>query len=281
MGIALGVLAYGVFAIHDAAIKLLVANIPVWQILFVRSATILCISLAIGRGRLLRRAMETPLKRALTFRGVINLTAWLCYYSAARSLPLAQLLCLYFGAPLMVTVMARRVLKERVNQARWIAVVIGFVGVLFASDPFGVRASWPTLLVLIAAALWAYGIILMRQIARRETTLLQMLAVNTVFSLGTGAACLIHWSPVSATQLGLMAAVGVLGGLAQFLVFETARLIPASVMATVEYSALPWAFLLGYAIWGDVQVVAVFLGGGLILVAGGVLVRAERTAAQG
>lgn len=269
-------LAYLVFAVQDAGIKLLVADVPVFQVLFVRSATILAIAAAIGRGRLFRRALETPLKRALTFRGIINLSAWLCYYSAARVLPLAQLLCLYFGAPLMVTVMAWRLLREHVTRARWLAVIIGFVGVLFASDPFAVRASWPAVLVLIAAAFWAYGIILMRRIARRETTLLQMLAVNTVFTIATGIACLLHWTPVSLWRFLGMMGIGVLGGLAQALVFEAARIIPASVMATVEYSALPWAFLLGYLIWGDIPVVAVFMGAGLIILAGGILIRAER-----
>ena len=99
-GIAVGVLAYFVFALHDAAIKLLVVDIPVWQVLFFRSGTILAVCLAIGRRALLEHAAASTLKRPLAFRGVVNLTSWLCYYSAARSLPLAQLLSLYFAAPL-------------------------------------------------------------------------------------------------------------------------------------------------------------------------------------
>jgi drug/metabolite transporter (DMT)-like permease len=277
-GVALGVLAYGVFAVHDAAIKWLVADIPVWQVLFFRSATIFVICLAIGRRALLERAAASSLKWPLAMRGVVNLTAWLCYYSAARTLPLAQLLCLYFAAPLMVTIMARQILKETVTSARWTSVVVGFIGVLFASDPFGVRVSMATLLVLIAAALWGYGIILMRQIARREPTLLQMLAINTVFLIATGTACLMHWQPVTTSQFAMLVGVGLLGGLAQFLIFETARIIQASVMATVEYSALPWAFLLGYWIWLDIPPFAVFFGAALIILAGGILVRAERRA---
>ena len=272
----MGALAYGVFALHDAGIKWLVADIPVWQVLFFRSATILVVCLAIGRRRLLERAAASPLKRPLAFRGIVMLTAWLCYYSAARSLPLAQLLCLYFAAPLMVTVMARQLLHEQVTAARWIAVTVGFIGVLFASDPFGVRASYPTLLVLIAAALWGYGVILMRQIARQEPTMVQMLSTNTVFLIGTGTACLSHWQPISLTQVPLLIGVGLAGGLAQFLVFEAARMIPASVMATLEYSALPWAFLLGYWIWLDIPPAAVFLGAALIILAGAILVGAER-----
>ena len=134
---------------------------------------------------------------------------------------------------------------------------------MFATDPFGVRASYATLLVLIAAALWGYGIILMRQIARMEPTLLQMLSINTVFFIATGIASLLEWRPLSTTQLMLLIAVGVIGGLAQFLVFEAARLIPASVMATVEYTALPWAFLLGYWIWLDIPATSVSFSRGI------------------
>ncbi len=269
-------LAYFVFAMHDAGIKWLVADIPVTEVLFFRSATILVICLAIGRRTLLERAAASSLKRPLAFRGVVNLIAWLCYYSAARALPLAQLLCLYFAAPLMITIMARQILKEQVTRARWISVGVGFVGVLFASDPSGVRASFPALLVLIAAALWGYGIILMRQIARQEPTLLQMLAINTVFLIATGTMCLLRWQPLTPAQIAELIGVGLIGGLAQFLVFEAARMIPASVMATVEYSALPWAFLLGYWIWRDIPAVPVFIGAALIIVAGAILVRAER-----
>ena len=143
---------------------------------------------------------------------------------------------------------------------------------LFAADPFGVRASLPTLLVLIAAALWGYAIILMRQIARRESSLIQMLFNNAIFLPMT------TWDTPDLMELALLASVGVFGGLAQFLVFEMARRTPASVMATVEYTALVWAFLLGWAIWGDIPSSAVWFGAGLIALSGIVLVVAERRA---
>ena len=269
-------LSYGLFALHDAVIKALVADLPAHQILFFRSAAILLACLAIGRRPLLERIAVTPWKQQLFWRGAINMTAWLCYYSAARSLPLGQLTCLYFAAPVMITLMARHFLKEQVTAARWLSVGIGFAGVLFASDPFGLRVSAATFLVLVAAALWGYGIILMRRIARQESSLLQMLAINLVFSTATGLACLWEWrAPTSLQFLGRVG-VAAVGGLAQFLVYETARMIPASVMAPLEYTALPWAFLLGWWFWGDVPPAAVFAGAGLIVLAGFVLVRAER-----
>jgi drug/metabolite transporter (DMT)-like permease len=279
-GIGLGVLAYALFSVHDATIKWLVATLPVWQVLFFRSATVVAACLVIGRTRLLERSIATPLKLPLLMRGVITLVAWLCYYSASRDLPLAQLLSLYFAAPLIVTVLAVPVLGETVTAGRAIAVLLGFAGVLLASDPTGVRVSLATLLVLIAAALWGYGIILMRQIARRESSMLQMLWSNGIFLAGTSVACALSWRTPDWRQFGLLMMVGVLGGIGQFSLFEAAQRAPATVMATVEYSALIWAFILGYLIWGDIPPVAVFVGAGLILLAGLILVTVERRSAR-
>jgi drug/metabolite transporter (DMT)-like permease len=280
IGILLGVLAYGLFAMHDATIKWLVAGLPVWQVLFFRSLTIVTGCLVMGRAPLLARAVATPLKRNLAARGAITLVAWLCYYTASRSLPLAQLLSLYFASPLMVTVLAAPLLGERVSGGRWAAVLVGFAGIVMATDPLGVRLSAPTVLVLIAAALWGYGIILMRRIARRESSMLQMLYVNGIFLIGTAIACAFAWRTPSWPELGLLLAVGLVGGLAQFTLFEGCRHAAASVMATVEYTALVWAFILGWVIWGDIPVPAVFIGAGLILLAGMLLLLLERRAAR-
>src|SRR5271165_997560 len=78
-GIGLGVLAYMLFSAHDATIKFLVVDLPVWQILFIRSTMIVIGCLAIGRTRLIGQAMRSRLKTPLLVRGVLTLAAWLCY----------------------------------------------------------------------------------------------------------------------------------------------------------------------------------------------------------
>ncbi|HEX5328165.1 MAG TPA: DMT family transporter [Acetobacteraceae bacterium] len=276
LGIGLGILAYALFSVHDATIKWLVTSLPVWEVLFVRSLVISVACVAIGRRRLLERAIASPIKGALAFRGVITLTAWICYFTAARTLPFAELLSLYFAAPLMVTVMAAPLLGEQVTSARWVSVLVGFAGVLVVTDPWGVRITVPTLLVLLAAAQWGYGVILMRQIARRESSLQQIFFINLIFLVGTGIACAFSWQTPTAGQLGLLLLVSVFGAAGQFSLFEGARLAQASVMATVEYSSLIWAFILGYAIWGNIPSTATFAGAGLILLAGALLFFGER-----
>lgn len=275
-GIGLGVLAYGLFSVQDAAIKFLVETLPVWQVLCFRSIAVLAVCIVSGGPGLFRRAVASPLKGKLSLRAVLTMTAWILYFTASREMGLAQLLTLYFAAPLMVTLLAGPVLREVVTPQRWLAVGIGFAGVMFAADPFGVRISIPTLMVLIAAAFWGYAIILMRQIARRETSLVQMLYNNALVLPLTAAVTISVWRTPTLTEFAIVLLVGALAGSAQFMVFEMARRTPASVMATVEYTALIWAFLLGWAIWGEIPSLPVWIGAVLIAISGIVLVMAER-----
>lgn len=276
----LGTFAWFLFALHDACIKWLVGHgIPVWQVLFSRSTVIVLVCLIAGRRRLLERAAATPVKAALLARAAITLAAWLCYYSAARTLPLAQLLTLYFAAPVMTTLLAVPLLKERVPPMRWVSVAGGFAGVLVACDPGGVALSAATMLALIAAAFWGYAVILMRQTALAESNLLLMFYTNGLFLLATSIACAaISWRTPTLEQAGLLLIVGVIGTAAQFALFEGMRHAPASIMASVEYSALIWAFALGFVIWGDIPPIAVFIGAALILGSGVLLVATERPA---
>jgi drug/metabolite transporter (DMT)-like permease len=118
-----------------------------WQILFVRSAVILAICLAIGRRRLALQAATSPVRRALLLRSVVLMAAWLCYFTAARYLQLAELVTLYFGSPLMVAALAAPMLGEKVPPARWAFILIGFAGVVVACWPAALDAWWPVGLV--------------------------------------------------------------------------------------------------------------------------------------
>lgn len=278
-GIGLGVLAYGLFSVQDAAIKFLVEALPVWQVLMFRSLSVVVICLVSGRPALVGRAIRSPVKGKLSLRALLTMTAWLLYFTASREMGLAQLLTLYFAAPLMVTILSGRVLGEMVTPRRWLAVGIGFMGVMFAADPSGVEVSLPTAMVLLAAAMWSYSTILMRQAARHETSLVQMLYNNALIVPVTAAVSVTIWQAPSWTEWAIMGLIGVLSGIAQFLVFEMARRTPAAVMATVEYSALIWAFILGWLIWGDVPHAAIWIGAALIAVSGVVLVLGEGRAA--
>jgi drug/metabolite transporter (DMT)-like permease len=124
----------------------------------------------------------------------------------------------------------------------------------------------------LGAFFWAYGIVLTRQIARREPTLIQMFFNNCFFLVVTGIGCAITWRHLSGGEMWLLVLVGLLGGVGQFSLFESAQHAPVSLTAPLEYTALVWAFLLGFLVWGDAPRQGVFLGATLIMVAGLLLI---------
>lgn len=108
-----------------------------------------------------------------------------------------------------------------------------------------------------------------------------MTVTNSFFLLLTGAMLISVWHTPTPVELALSLATGIIGGGAQFAFFEGMRRAPISVLAPFEYTSLVWAFVLGYAIWGDIPAANVFIGAALICSAGLIIVFSERLTARG
>jgi len=273
--IALAVVGYFLFSVQDAAVKWLVADHTVWEILLVRSLTITLLCLAIGRTALTRQVLLSTNKGPLLLRGAVILGAWLCYYRAARDLQLAELVTIYFAAPLMVTALSVLLLKEQVRWQRWAATGVGFAGVIVACQPGGDVTTAAVLLTLLAALLWAYSNILVRRISAFETTMMQMLFSNAAFVVFCAVTLPWTWTWPGAVEIALMVAIGIAGAAAQYILLESFRLAPASLIAPFEYTSLLSAFALSFLIWGDVPRAPVFLGAALIIASGALVIGTE------
>ena len=267
--------AYFLFSTQDAAIKLLVVGISVWQIMLFRSITVLAGCAVIGGRRVFADTARSPIIRPMLVRSAFTLAAWLCYYNAARALQLAELTTVYYAAPIIVTVLSVFMLGEKVPLLRWVAVLIGFAGVFVACDPTHLGLSLPILLVLAAALLWGIAVVLLRKTAMQERTMIQLILNNIYFLVFSAVPALILWQMPDGAQLLLLISVGALGGVAQYLLFEGMKRAPVSIVAPFEYTSLVWAFALGFAIWGDVPRREVFLGAALIIGAGLLIVGNE------
>jgi drug/metabolite transporter (DMT)-like permease len=271
-----GVASYSLFALHDALVKGVVTDLPVVQILFVRSLVIATACLAVGRRKVVVDLIRSPNKAMLLMRAVLTLAAWCMYYSSGRYLQLAEMTTLYFVAPVLTIGLAVIFLKEQLTLARVGASAIGFFGVVVACNPGNFTLGWPAALALGAALLWAVAMILMRTISRSERTLTQILSMNLFYVSALAAISAWTWQAMDARQIAIVVGTGLIGGLAQYALVEAARRLPAGVLGTVEYSALIWSFVLGYLIWGETPAQAVYLGAALVVTAGLVLAWSER-----
>lgn len=272
----LGAAGYSLFAVHDALVKAVIVDLPVPQILALRCFTIVVICLVIGRGKIISGLVTSPNKGLILLRAALMMSAWVMYYSTARELKLAEMTTLYYVAPVVTTILAVVFLKEQLTLARIGAAAIGFFGVVVACNPAGISLGLPALMVLAAAVCWSISMILMRSISRTESALVQVFALNLLFTAVMLPLALADWRPLDPRIIIFVIASGVLAGAAQFALVEAARLVPASVLGTVEYSALLWAFLFGYIFWREEPAGFVYIGALLIVVAGLVLAWSER-----
>jgi len=279
IGIACIVLAYFLFAFHDASIKWLVVTLTVWQMMFFRSATILTGCLVIGRGRLVGDALRSRHKRMYALLAATLLCAWQCYYTAAQWLQLGELTTIYFATPIIAILLAQPILGERATPLAWAAAVLGFAGVVVAVGPGDLGFSGPVLLVLVSSVLWAFSQIIMRKLGRGEApdpVMVQMVYTNGIYVLVAGASLPFVWHAMDPLQWALVMSLGVLGGGAQFSMIQGFRRAAPAVLAPFQYTALLWAFVLGYAIWGDVPRDAVFVGAAMIVAAGAMILVSQR-----
>lgn len=267
-GAALAIGAWAIFSLQDAIVKALVVTLPVPEVLFARSLVIVAIA-----GLLATRAdfaaMTRPRNGAtIALRSLIIFVAWLAYYRASRSLQLAEMVTFYFAAPLFVVAMSGPFLRETVGAGRWLATLLGFGGVLIAANPTGAADLAPALLALFAALCWAVTTLLARGMTKGISTATMMLGSNLAFVAACGALAPTLFVWPGARGLALMAALGCIGGLGQYLWFEGVRRAQASLLAPLEYTMLAYAILWGWLIFGDLPAVRTLLGAAIILVGG-------------
>ena len=270
LGIGLALVAAFTFVLQDAGIKWLIADQGVLQILFLRSVAglgIILIWLAATRQALTWRVKRPGL---MMVRTVINIAAWCCFFYGLKYLPLATATALFFAFPIFLTALSVPLLGEHVGWRRWIAVVVGFGGVVVMTDPGG-GIEWSMLLMLAAAVGWALTAIVTRKLSRTESTMTVLFYTLLGFVVAMAVPQVYIWQPIALSQFGLVAIVAFFGVIAQFTIIKAYGVAPPVLVAPFEYTGLVWAALLGYLVWGDVPATGKIVGA-IIIVSSGIYI---------
>ena len=283
LGIGLKVAATFVFMAMAAIARYLGDAIPIGQLVFFRSAfaflPIVVFMAAAGQG-LSALATKRPLSHARrAFTGVV---AMFTYFGALTYLPLADVTAISFASPLMVVVFAALFLGEAVRLYRWSAVAAGFVGVLIMISPHlgqgGAEGSAAIGIALAVAntVFVACTMIFIRLMSGSESAL----AITFYFQLTCTVVSLVTlpfaWVTPSLGQLGLLIALGVLGGIGQLFMTNGYRFAQASTLANFDYAAMIWAIVLGWLFFGELPAVAVYVGAVVVIGSGLFIVWRER-----
>jgi drug/metabolite transporter (DMT)-like permease len=290
--IALKVISALLFAVMSALVRFLGETYPVGQIVFYRSAfAILPVVLIYAWRNELAAAVRTLRPLGHVGRGLISICGMFCNFSALARLPIVDATAISFAAPLITVALAAAFLKERVRVYRWSAVIVGFIGILVMLGPHfdlgshaGAAATTLGLGFAIGGAFCNAGsVIQTRRLTETETTS----SIVFYFSLFCALAGLVTlplswllpelaWRAPTWPELAALVTVGLCGGLAHILLTESYRWAPASVVAPFDYTAMLWAFLLGYVFFNELPTVFVFIGAAIIAGAGLFVIWRER-----
>ena len=293
-GIVLKVLSTLAFTMMALGVRAATPTVPVAEIVFFRSTVALGVLFAwLAAAGALKGAVVARRPLGHLGRGLSGAAGMFANFSALALLPLADATAYFYAYPIFVTLIAGLILRERVNSARWLAVLIGFCGVLamlsdhFGASPLGDRARIGAGVALFGALCAALSIVQTRRLAQLETTSAIVfwftclcaffgalaLALAQVFPSMLGAQAYV--APDGAAWVGLIGA-GLAGGVAQILATSSYRYADASLLAAFDYSAMVWALLASLALTGETPSRAVLAGAAAITVAGVLALRSPR-----
>lgn len=269
--------AVALFALMDAGMKWLSAGYPPLQIATLRGAAALPLVFVwiwwTGGARSLLRVHW----RLHLLRGALSVGMMTGFVYGLARMPMTTAYSIVFVAPLMITALAVPLLGERVGPRRWAAIGGGMLGVLVVLRPTGEGVVTLAGLVLVGASLcYSLAAITVRMLATRDSPQALVFWFLALLAVGAGLLAWPDWRPVAASDLGVIAGVGVVGALGQVALTHAFRLGEASQLAPLEYTGLLWVVLLDLTVWGALPDSRTWLGAGIIIASGLYLLRRER-----
>jgi len=245
--------AMAAFTMNDSITKAASLEMNFGQVMLVRGlfAIVLVASFALHQRAM--RSLRTLVMKSVALRVVGEIGGTISFMAAITHLPLANTAAIFQALPLAITLGAALVFGEPVGWRRWLAITAGFIGVLIIVRPGIAGFNQFSLLALVSVAFCSLRDLATRQIPAQIPTLFITLLM-TVTVTAAGAVILFPlggWTPPSGRALGLLALAAVLVLIGYQCVIMALRSGDISAVAPFRYSALLWAMLLGYLVFGD------------------------------
>ena len=270
-GILLMITALAMFSIGEGAVKYLMTEYEVVQVVWARYTFHALLFLIIFSGTGIKRQIATRRPWLQLGRSILLLTATAFFFTAVRYLSLAEATSINFVSPLLVTAFSIPILGERVGVRRWLAIMVGFMGVLIITLPGFGAMHWAAVLPLGTAVCYGLYQILTRIAARTEDSQTSLFWTSAVGILVTSAAVPFWWTSPSAFAWALMVGTGLFFGFGHYLLIKGFEVAPASLLAPFIYTQLIWVTIIGYIVFGNFPDGFTLLGG-LIVIASGLYV---------
>ncbi len=262
------------FSLMDVIVKWSV-DYPIGQVLFFRGFFgIIFYFFIIPRNRL-HNFYKTKRPGLHALRCISGLIALVAIFVALRELPLATVVSISFAAPIFTTIFSIFLLSERVRFFRWLAVFIGFVGILIITEPGISELNIYYIFPIIFCLGLSYVAIAIRQLSTTEPVWL----ISFYFSLSITLLSFLTipqgWVMPSLNHFVLLSLVGIFGGVANLWLSQSYKFSEVSLVTPLKYLALVFAIIFGYFIWDEIPTIKSLVGAFLVIISTLIIFRRE------
>ena len=261
--------------VMDGFAKYLSDDLPILQITWARYFFTVVFTLPIMIFFFKKQLVWSDKPKLQILRGLILLSANICFFYAISIISLAKALTLAFVAPLIVTAFSPVMLGEKVGFRRWTAVVVGFVGSLVVIRPGFVELNFASLAALGTGILYGFYLIITRKLSTSDNPLLTLLMTGMVGAILVSAIIPFYWVKPSLNQWSLMAGIGIFACIGHLFLILSLKYADASKLAPLGYTEIIPNVLIGYYFFSELPDNWTYVGLLIIILSGLYISRRE------
>ena len=273
--ITFNLLAWVMLPIMDGFAKYLSSDLPVLQITWARYFFTVAFTLPIMFFFFRKNLVWTDKPKLQLIRGLILLTANVCFFYSISIISLAKALTLAFIAPLIVTAFSPIFLGEKVGFRRWSAVIIGFIGSMVVIRPGFVEINLASLAALGTGVMYGFYLIITRKLSSSDNPLLTLLLTGVVGAIIISFVMPFVWIKPTLNQWSMMAAIGIFACVGHLFIILSLKYADASKLAPFSYFEIVTNIIIGYYFFSDFPDKWTFLGLFIIILSGIYISRRE------
>ena len=268
LGILFAILAYFSFSLLDATQKTLVIYYSVFQLLLVKYFFVLLLSLIESRRKKNISFYKSKNIKMQIFRSILSVIESGFFVLSFKYLSLADTHSVGSLAPVIVVALSAIILKEKVSTKTWIAIFIGFIGVLIILRPTSSIFDPKALLPLVAAFVLGLYQIITKKVSEYDSTEVSLFYTSVVGIIIMSFLALSFWRPIDSSSYILFLAIGVFFSSGIYLQIIALSKSRASIIQPFHYTLIFWAIILGYIFYDDIPARFTLIGALVIPISG-------------
>ena len=275
------------FSIQDSLIKYIFEDTALYELYFGRTLTALILLALYLKITSQKLVMKTYYPLLTTVRVICFFFGFSFFYISLTYMSLAMANALFFSSPFFISILAIVFLGEKVGIRRWLAIIVGFIGVYIVLDPNFENFDYTKLAPVACALFYAISMTITKITSDKDSVYSQMfhlyigaIGISIIFFIFTGKGqfntfsdptlqfILREWFTNPTYSWPFIIIMGLVASLSFYFVFSAYSIASPSVVSLFEYSLIIWAIIIGYLLFNDIPTVRTFIGVALIIGAG-------------